>query len=749
MANRRSLTDAQLLAAISAAEATAIGSIESTTASYRADALDRYLGRDYSGSLAAPEGRSSVVSRDVADVVEGVLANVLKPFVSGDEVVQFDPLGPDDEERAEQETDYINWIALQRNNGFLTLTAAVKDALLLRAGYVKCFWTKRMDVVLETYEQLSEEEVALLLQDKDIEVVAQAQYPGAFGLVTDLKVRRTKPTEFVATKALPPEEVLVSKRQQEPGLQECDFVQHRTPLTLSELRQMGYKVEDDISDDDTLETVEDYARVREQATPSFDDDTDDAARRVVLFKESWIRIDRDGDGIAELRRVCQVGQNLLADDEADLIPIAAFCPMLMPHQHQGISVYDLIEDLAKLKTALLRQFMDNKYLSNNSRVAVNVNKVNIDDLLTSRPGGVIRAQLDLGQSVGDAIMPIVTPDTGASALQGLEYLDMVRESRSGYTRQTQGLETDALVSKTVGGMAMQLTQSQLRLEMIARTIAETGVREMFLIVHTLTLKHSTRAEKVRLKNRWVEINPREWVRRTDLSISVGLGTASQHVMMGNLALIGQAQQQVAPLGLVGPEQAYNTVRKIAIAAGFKNPDEFFVLRRGPDGQALPPPPRKPEAVMVEEVRQQGKQAEIQANMQLEQAKLQLDAARSDREHQQALLLQQSNDQRQSALDQQKAALEQANAEGERELQLQLANIKAASATEVARIGQGIDDGTAVLQQQMREAYGALMGLITAFQNDSARPPREYEVVRDANGRAQGMRPKQSPSPTMQ
>ena len=432
-----------------------------------------------------------MVSRDVADVVEGVLANVIKPFVGGDEVVRFDANSQEDEEAAQQETDFVNHIALEKNNGFLTLNAAIKDALLLRAGYVKCGWTKRSDVILETYTGLSDDEIAMLVDDKDVEVVQHSAYPDPnpvmasmspppgmpmqapeqMTMLHDVKVRRAKPTEFVCTDPVPPEEMLVSQRARSPSLQEADFVQHRTHKTLSEIRQLGYDVDDDISDDSSGDSIEDMARQRDMAGDTWDDDTQDAARRLVLLKTTWIRIDRDGDGIAELRQVVQVGKTLLADEEADIIPVAAFCPILMAHQHQGVSVYDMVSDLAKLKTALLRSFMDNKYLANNSRVFANEN-VNLDDLLISRPGGVVRV-LGTG-NIGDAAMPWVVPDTGPSALQGLEYLDSVRENRTGYTRQSQGLETDALVSKTVGGMAMQLSQSQLRLEMIARTIAETG-----------------------------------------------------------------------------------------------------------------------------------------------------------------------------------------------------------------------------------------------------------------------------------
>jgi hypothetical protein len=470
----------------------------------------------------------------------------------------------------------------------------------------------------------------------------------------------------------------------------------------------------------------------------------------VLFKETWIRIDRDGDGIAELRRVCQVGKTLLADEEADIVPVAAFCPILMAHQHQGVSVYDMVSDLAKLKTALLRQFMDNKYLSNNSRVFANEN-VNLDDLLISRPGGVVRV-LGTG-NIGDAAMPWVVPDTGPSALQGLEYLDSVRENRTGYTRQSQGLETDALVSKTVGGMAMQLSQSQLRLEMIARTIAETGVRELFRIIHALTLKHSTRSEKVRLRGKWVEVNPREWVRRVDLSISVGIGSASQQTMMQSLMVMSAEQEKALPMGLVSADNIYNMKKKLANAAGFRNAEEFFTPpKQNPQtGKAeLPPPPPNP-MVQVKQMELQGDAQKTQAihmhdqqmaqmEAMLKQRQLEMDAALKQKEQEGALALQQSNDQRQSQLDQQKFQLDMRAQDMARDEAIQLANIKAASAAQVARINHGLDEQYELQRQQEKEAgYQIMQNEIAAAKDEMAqRMAAPKRVLRDATGRVAGV-----------
>lgn len=618
------MTDAELLAAINAAENSAYGGAHSELASDRADATDRYLGKEYGNEVA---GRSQVISRDVADVVEGVLANTIKPFVTGAEVVQFTPRGPEDEEAAQQETDYVNYIALERNNGYVVLTTAVKDALLLRNGYIKCCWTTRDDVMLETYNGQTDEQLAVLMSDGDVEIVGHNEYPALVGLgeapylLHDVSVRRKRATEYVEMIPVPPDEMIVSDRTRTPSVQDADFAQHRTHKTISELRGLGYEIDDDISDDAEF-SLEDDARRQFGDGNEWEDETNDPSRRIVVFRETWIRVDRDGDGIAELRRVCSVGTTLLSDEEADMIPVACFVGTLFQHRHLGVSVYDMVKDVAELKTAMLRQYMDNKYLANNARTVVDVSRVVMDDLLESRPGGIIRAEGD----PGSAVVPIVTPDTGPSALQALEYIDTIRENRTGYTRYAQGMSSDSLINKTATGLMQATSQSQLRLEMVSRTIAETGMRDLFRIIHAITLKHSTQADKVQLRNKWVVVNPREWVKRMDLQISVGIGAGNTEMQLAKLQALGPLMQQAQGMGLAGPQEAYNYGAEILKAAGFKNPDKFIhPPPMGPDGKAVAPQPKPDPAVVA--AQEQGKavvaseQIRAQAGMQ----KAQLDA----------------------------------------------------------------------------------------------------------------------------
>lgn len=643
----KTLTDEEVIAAIEQEEQAAYGYLSSELAAQREAAMDRYLGRPYGNER---DGRSQIVSSDIADAVEWVLPSLLKVFLSGDDVVEFLAKGPDDEEKARQETDYCSSIILERNNAFLLFNTWFKDALLQKNGYVKTVWHKSNDVTIETYYGKSQEEMDFLLHDDDIEVIGQRAYPdpeppadmlaaappggppppgpppGPPPLLYDVRVRRKEPREFVRIEPLPPEEVLVSVKARQVSIQEAPFVQHRTRKTLSELRQMGYFIDDDIADNsDEMMTAESIARDRfgEDSVRNASSEGVDASMREVTLRETWLRIDRDGDGVAELRQVCVVGTTILqtadgpADYECEVIPIAAITPVLMSHRHVGISYYDLIHDIALIKTTLMRGLLDNLYLANNGRTAVDTNAVNIEDMLVSRPGGVIRVD---GSPV-QAFLPVQHVDMSQAALAGLGYMDDVKESRMGVSKYSQGLAPDTLV-KTATQSSQMLTASQSRIEMIARCFAETGVKELFYLVHQLTLKHARKEEIVKLRNRWVPVNPREWVDRFDLQINVGLGTGNKDQMLGHLQMILQGQKEGMQFGFTNPSKIYNTLTRITQNAGFKNA-ELFWTDPGPQPPQPPPPPEVQAAQMTADAQKQIEQMRGQAQMQLTQQQSQI------------------------------------------------------------------------------------------------------------------------------
>lgn len=679
------MTDDQVRAVIEQFEQESIGFDSGDLSEKRAYALQRYLGEPYGDEI---DGRSQAVDTGLRDTVEWVMPQVLRVFLAGDDVVKFDPFNKDDEQPAESETKYVNHVILEKNDAFNVFSTWFRDALISKVGYVGASWQQRRDVITEAYQGLPDDALSVLMADQSVQIVEDNAYPGGppppmpapeamqqgMGpmspppppMLHDVKVRRVKESGFVRLHNYAPEEVRVHKSHREICLQDCVFVQFKTRKTISELRQDGYNIPDYVADDDGDEGDSDA----EEARDRFGDDDvadhslDNATKRV-WFKESFARIDKDGDGIAELRKVCQIGRTVLSDDETDLIPIAAVTPIQFPHRHVGLGFDDLCNWPSVVKTAVMRQYLDNLYLANNGRYAADVNTVNVDDLLVSRPGGVVRTNGD----PGNGIMPLVHPVIGDAALKGMEWVDSWRESATGVSAYYQGLNADAL-NQTATGVSQIMTASQGRVEAVVRSFA-TGVKELFSIVHALTLKNATSEERAKINGGWVTVDPREWVKRTSMSITVGLGTGTRDARIAQLMQLAQMQAQGVQVGIVKPPNLYATGKRITEEMGYKNADEFWT-----DPTKTPPEPPQPtpqekvaqinaQAEMQRaQMAQQGDAQKLQATMQADvqkfhaeqQTKAQqigMEAQAKEREQQNAQAVQASND----ARDNQKMELE--------------------------------------------------------------------------------------------
>lgn len=626
----------------------------------RAQAMDYYLGRPFGNEV---EGRSAVVSRDVADTLEWIKPSLLRIFTSGDEIVRFDPTGPEDVQGAQQETDFVNFIITQKNAWFRTAYTWFTDALLQKNGYVKAWWDEKTDVSKERYEGLSEDQFAFIAQDPEVEIiehktandpVAEMQLqlaqqagqiqPGAEPPIPQLHtvvLKKKKTYGCVKFIELPPERCIVANNTQSVDLDEnCPFFEHWEMKSLSDLRADGFKVEDDIGDEAyTATETEDQARDRyneNQVGLASEGDTNDPSMRRVKVRECWIRYDQDKDGIAELRHCIVVGYTELLNEECDEIPAASLTPIIMPHRHIGISVADCIIDLQLIKSTLMRGFLDNLYLANNGRYGIDQDKVNLDDMLTSRPGGVVRTE----GNPSAAIMPLTHQSNFAPVLQGLEYIDSVRENRTGVTKYNQGLDANSL-NKTATGISQIMNAAQARIELIARVFAETGVKRLFSLVHSLTQKHATKPEIMRLRNEWIPVDPRQWKKRQDMTISVGLGTGNKEQMLAHLQNIIALQGQLMPLGLATPKNIHHAAQKMTQNAGFRDADAFWTEPKEGQQQAPQQPDPKVEAdkarlqMQALEGQQalQFKQQEAQANMAMEREKLGLERERAAHEGQ--------------------------------------------------------------------------------------------------------------------
>lgn len=697
------------------------------------------------------EGRSQVVMRDAFDTVESLLPSLIKVFTSGEDVMTFNPQGPEDVKAAQQETDYVNYLITQKNNGFMIFYDWIKDALLLKNGYVKVRVEKENREKDDTYEGIDEETLSLMTNEGSQIIAAEPildnGMPTGFFNVT---VREKEEYACVKIDVLRPETVKISNSHRDLNLQDSIFVSHEELKTLSELREMGLEVEDDIDDDLKLDDLVDGERSQRDNWQT--DETDSAAGRQVRVREAWVRYDENEDGISELLHVVVCGTTILLQEEADCIPIASISACRVPHRHDGISIGDLVTEIQDIRTTLLRTALDAQYLANHGRSAINQNTVNLDDMLVSRPGGVVR----VNGSPSTEIIPLVNPVTGAAAVQMIEYMDTVRENRTGITKYNQGLDSGSL-NKTASGISQIMSASQQRIELMARLIAESGVKELFMLVHKYSLQYMRKTEIVKLRNEWVPINPESWKERKDMTITIGNATGNKEQQVFQLEKMLQMLAQGMQIGIVTPQNMYNASAKYIQAQGFKDVDSYV---SDPTKQPPKPPQEPPEL--------QKAKLEIQADAQKFQAQAQLDTQKMTVEQQQK---QQQMEQemalkiKQAEMD---AELEKYKADLKAQTEKEIAMVKIQAETEVASMreqndaaqqernsqrtasqeGQKINlqvDGLDQIKQFQNDAVAAFEehkgemtdALKTALEQLTAEIRRPKKIVRDKTGRVAG------------
>lgn len=650
------MDDSQLLNAIQAYEGSA--DTHNNVQEDRVEAIDYYLGEPLGNEV---EGRSQVISRTVWDTVEWLKPQLADIFCSGDELVSFQPRGPEDTQAAEQESDFINYIITQRNNWFDVYYGWSHDALVQKNGYVKVYWDDSEDITSEYYANLLQDEFMVLTQDKDIEIVEHEEVmtldmaTGMPVITHSVRLERKKPRNFARIVNIAPENIRVDKNARGLSLQDerVGFVQHIEKKTISEIRLDGFDVPDDINDDgDSVAEWEEASRDEDNPFWYQSGETIDPATRLVTVRETWIRFDANGDGRAELRHVIVVGAKILHNEECSFIPVIALSPTPLPHQHYGLSVADAVMDLQRIQTALLRGALDNQYLANNGRYGVDENSVNLDDMLDSRPGGVVRFDGSKNQT---PFFPLTHPTNGQIAIPMMEYMDRIAQKRTGVSDQTQGINPDVL-NNQAGATAntMMLTAAQQRIKFIARVFAETGIKTLFQLVHQITMMHSRKEELIRLRGEWIPIDPRTWVKRSDMQISMTFGMGDRTSQVAILMQIAGMQAQAAQAGIATPKNIYNTLARITKTVGFKDVTEFWT---DPEKSPPPPPPQDPR-IQVEQMRQQAETQKFQAEQQfaiqkfqaeqtmqqdMNRMKMEFEAAQSRME----LELQASNDSRDS------------------------------------------------------------------------------------------------------
>lgn len=602
----------------------AIGMLDSDTTAERGKAIEYYLRNPYGNEV---EGRSQIVTGEVAEVVDGALPQLIRVFTASDELGRFEPIGPGDEQGADQATDYANWVFYKDNRGFALLHDWFKDALLEKTGTLKAYWEQKIDVNEEAYQGLTDNELLLLMSDGTRQIVAQetiteevASPMGAMQQTThNVVVQKRATSGRVQIDVVPPEELIVSKKA--TCVEDAPFIAHRRLATRSELIAMGFDPEqiNSLPAYNSLDFTEERLARYSPGEEPFDQESLDESMQQAEVYECYIYVDFDGDGIAELRQIYYSGQQILtwangvdANIKTDYIPFHVICPMPVPHKFFGQSLADRVMDIQLIKSTITRQILDNIYLINNARSAVVEGQVNLDDLLNVTPGGVVRTKAP------GMVQPITVPDVTGSAYPLLGYFDSIQSKRSGVSDVQQGLDPNILQNVTAAAVAATTQAAQGKLELVARIFAETGVKSLFKGILHLLCKYQDKPRLIRMRGKYVEMDPREWSNQYDVSISVGLGTGSKQEQMAMLQMVLAKQEAILqaygpanPLVSVGQYRA--TLGRFIEAAGFKDSAEFFKEIPPEVDQALsnPPPQQQQPGPMDAMMAQAQAQIEIE------------------------------------------------------------------------------------------------------------------------------------------
>jgi hypothetical protein len=592
----------------------------------RYNALNAFFGRPLGNEV---ENRSQVVLPEVRDTIEWIMPQLMRIFMGTSSPVRFDPEGSQDEQQAQIETASVNHLFMYENNGFFVMHDFFHDAMLMRNGYVKVYWKESKQVSVSRYTGLTEMQLPELLQENEnekIDVLEQREYqipnpmapppmpgqpPAQQLTVFDLKIRRTAKRGHVCIDCIPPEEMRVTPRARQ-GMEDLAFSMHLTNRTRSDLISDG--VDREIVDSASAgrpNWLDIDALARNQMVDQLSiENPSDRSMQELECRETIIMVDVDGDGVAELRRVFVIGDKIAENEVIEETPFASCVSKRMPHRHTGMSIYDEVMDLQIIKTTLWRQGLDNLSLSNNQRVAVDYANVNLDDLLTSRPGGVVRGKGPPSSWIEAIQSPSNLVD---QVLPALSYIDTQKASRTGIGPGSMPVDPDELQNVTKGAHAQNLSQAALKIEMLARLLAE-GLKPVFLKIRNILIRHQDQPLEFQVAGKWVNIDPQSWKpHRSNVQPNVGLGSGNRDEMRQNVMLLGKLIVELKEMGLaVGPQQIYDLFKMGSESLGFTSPERF----------AIDPNPQNPAYIQYQQQQKAAMQSMPQPQVTAAQIKAQ-------------------------------------------------------------------------------------------------------------------------------
>lgn len=616
-------------------------------------ATEYYMGEPYGDER---EGRSQVRTREVRNAVAQALPSILRVFTASERVAEFRPRGPEDVELAKIQTEIVNYIFFEQNEGFLDLHAVLKDALVRKLGVLKTWWEERDRVEGSTHTGLTAQDLEILEADPTVdrveilsETTARLPIPPSEenpeGGEADIPVYEARVFRILTEGrarlgAVPPEEMVWSPYAKK--FDDCVMVGHVRDVTVSELLEMGApreEVEDRVGRSPDLEDgmLQHARRIDGNANGLFDDAADPSMRSVRL-SELYVRYDSDNDGIAELHKILAIGDDywVWEDELVDEHPFSFFRVDPEPHTIIGLCTADDVMDLQHIISHVTRGMLDSLVAHLNPAMEVVESEVNMADALAQELGRVIRVRRP-GQ-----LREIVTPFVGGAALPVLEQLQSQVDARVGTNAMTDGLAPDALQSTTAAAVQATVEAARQRLELQTRILAETGMKDVFRKLLRLIVRHQDKPMVARIKGQFISIDPRHWDADKDVVVNVALGSGMVDQKISHLMAIASKQEEHLQQGspLVDFASVRSTYASIAELMGFKNPDRFFKpfgpaeQQQFAAAQAENATPSDSEILeRIEMAKIQARSQEKMAELQLKEAELQLRRLEIELQHQ--------------------------------------------------------------------------------------------------------------------
>ena len=578
----KKMTDDEVQDIVSDAVQSAINFVESEIAEDRIKS-QRYFEGEV--DIGQEDGRSKIVATKVRDTIRAIKPSLMRVFLSSENPVEYVPSSQEDVKGAEQATKYANY-RFSELNGYTLLNDVIHDALIKKTGVLKVWWQDNTDEEFFNFSNVTEEEMTAIVNEKDATVIEQSvemtteMSPEGMEMQMPqytLKVSYKKEKGKLCIEALPPEEFIVDRNAR--SVDDAYIVAHRTEMTVSDLVQMGYEFDvvselSGLSSDDTYTDTEAFERQGYEQDE--EENTADISMKKVAVTEAYMKLDKEGTGIASMYRILMGGgdNSLLECEPWGEVPFAVFEIDPEPHTFFGRSIADLIMNDQDSSTAMLRGMMDNVALTNSPRQGYVQGQVNVDDLMNNEIGGLVRMKSPA------ALVDIATPFVAGQVLTAMQYLDMAIEGKTGVSKASQGLDPDALQNTSATAARLQAQQGSAQIETMARNLAEGGMKRLFKLMLHLLVENSCEETMMRLNGEYVPIDPRSWNTDMDVSTNVGLGTGAEEARSMALNQALQMQMQIwqsygSSNGLVTMTGIRNTLGDMLAIAGVKNVDRYF------------------------------------------------------------------------------------------------------------------------------------------------------------------------------